>query len=890
MFVTHIQRNLFRVFSFLITAQMLITPSIAQAVVNRGEVAPFTVQVAYGIPDKGYIDSFHNAFLAKNADTQTQMEFSLYALRNVHVAKLLKTRKALKELIGSNDQLLALSLRHESMRVTYDVPESVKKLYLGENEILDVASDVSFLQGKSLATEHSVDLAFDPEVRHKLVTGLLSLSVNIVRYDNLLKYVKEDMWPEAFPNDVARKMLRKEYSENYKIKDIEIQLQGMRDFLVHRYHLLTQEEDKVPLYRQIYKILEKEEYGFPLSTLKQTQAKGSKVFKDRDVFELPSEFEDKAFIQMDSVLGSSKKEKLIREVNTLVEKGLLAALNSNTEALEALTKAVEFKDNENLFLFLALNEAGWSETKMSYSYLKDYINFNDGFVESFRQNDLRNLKKETIARVSIQTGIAAAVIVTILTAGSTIMAGSAVAGTATAATSVKAIGTGVGLVSGMAFLGKSVYSYAEALRYSHYATNLYNGSADISSLEEVKYYKKIESAEFSALIFSLIAVGAPTIALNLISKGQKIIVEGGRRMVMLHPETFGKMEVMLNSNKARFIQLGAFGKLLMQNSVNTLVKATGNTERLIHLEQMIQHGAKIAGVSVARAKDILAQTPQAKSMMEWYAKKIEVNPLFLSQLGREIGVDLSIMLVSEFFVRGKDQFIADLPFIIMNGFVWTFLTGVIVAKSTASTQQPKMMFDILLDKSTGVLAKGISLKDRAKAIGGGMQVFASAGKDLAVAGSVITFGVHGFGETLMHLKDPSKEEASERLKRVVSTAIFFGAYLGLSSNLRSQAINSWMEPKVVNNIGRKALAKQGFINPDAKQITDAAKASKEYYSVMGATSFANNMFGNIKFSYLLKELGLQTTTGEDTYEKDMENIFFRIDQNNNQGHYLFDFL
>lgn len=884
------QRLLGRFLSMSLAIHFMISPGYAPAADPVNESSPYTIQLNFGLPNDGYLDNFHDSKLIKGATKEVQMEYSFYALRNLSVLKLLKSRKALKEIIGSESILQEMGHAYRVKNLSFDVPKEVKDLYQGKHEIIEISEDISWLGGEDQQKLQSFDGSFSLEKRINLMTGLVALSIQLIKYDGLIKYVREDIWPKAFPDKVARKFLKKKYKENYHLAQLENQLIGQRDGILLKYHILGTEEKKIPLYKRIYKYLE-ERHEFPSADIRLTPE--LPIFVDGQDVKLPTNLEDLISSKMIEVMQDQNKSRLYKEIDPMIEKSLIILLKNNTEALRKLTAPVHYSDDEDIFMYLSLSESLWAETKKYYSHLAEYINFDQGNIHAYSLRYDSELLKSTLKKVAIEVGVALTIISAIFTGGSTLFAGGAAAGGVGASATAATLATAASLTggaSGALLLGQSIYSYAQARQYSEYAQNFFYGSADLASLDEVKGMAKIEESEFRSMIFSLILVGAPTAAIRVLSKTQNVIVIGGRRLVFLRPEMFTKLEEIIKASKDKFVQLGQLGNALLRSNLNTLIKATGQTTRVAELEVMIARAAEYTGMTVAKAKEIIKSTPQVQHLMNWYSGKIAANPLFMVQMVREIGVELVVQMASEIIVRG-DAFWDEFPYVIANMLISVGLITALVSKSTASAGNSKMMFDVLLDKRSGFFAKGISSAQKAEALKESFKIFYKTGKDLAVTGFGVSMVMSGGVETVQYLKEPGKEEVLERFKRVLGTSLFYGLFMGVSSNLRSQAINGWLEPSLASKMGKKAMAKAGVLDPSVEQIMNAAKTSREQNTLMTGISFSNNLFGTFTSSWMLHETGLQTPEKvESTFEETLKGIYMRFDTHNNNAEYLFDFI
>jgi len=852
---------------------------------HKEEISPFDVQVKFGLPNDGYLDNVHKSSQIKNADDQTHMVYSFYALRNMTVMKLLKTRKALKEILGSEEHLRHLTQIHEIDVANYSVPSSVKKLYQSKNEILEISEDINWIEDEKNTSEGSKNL----KVLDQTILGLIALSAQIVRYDNLLKYVRKDMWNSAFPNEVSRKYLREKYYKRYNIKDLEIFLQGQRDALLNKYHFLAYEEKKIPLYKKIYKVLETQ-FHFPKADM--VQVVEGNIFSKNPSIVLPTSFEDDLNLSVENAfMLETNKADLIEEVSPVVEQVLLLSLKDNYEALDKVSKPTHYKDDKDIFLYLSMNESLWQETKQYYAHLNNrYINFDTGLVESFRLNDNLTLRNETIKRVGAQTGIALALAAAVFTGGSSIMAGgAAAASTAAAGTTVGAMysaGSVLATASAALMLSQSTYSYLDAKKYHELSSHLFLGSRDLSTLEQAKYYAKIEKSEFKNIVLSLILIGAPAATLKALSMGRGVVVEGIKQFIPVTSKEYQTIKTLIEGSKSRLTQFGLLGTHLLKNNLDTLIKITGNSERLVKLEAIISKSAGFLGMNATSAKDLLMKSGQMQKILAWYEGK---GPFYLRQMVRGIGMEATMHVASEIAVKGSGVE-EDVDTVIVNTIIGILVVGTLITITTASKAEPKVMFDVLLDKRGGPFARGISIQNRMESTKEAFHLFYKPGLELTAISSGISFGISGLNEIRRHYRSPEEEEATERLKRVFLTSLYYGVFVGVISNTNSQFVNGWVEPRVAAKLGRDVLAKQGVLNVPFEQQIAAAKLSPSYNMSMIGLSAGETFIENLAFTAGIDSLGIQKHEVTSDYREDLEDVYFRVNIKKDHAQYLFDFL
>lgn len=880
-------RNLF---SFIVISQLIIAPAYSgtsESAPSNFE-APVNIQVSIGLPNQGYLDSYHDTKTVKSDDYEQQMEFSLYALRNIVVMKLLKTRMALKEIIGDENSLNLITSREDNKRQGFSVPQSVKNLYQGEVEILDFSEDINWLEGIDNSNQRNFSQPNDIELRRDLYLGLISVSIQVTKFDNFLKFLRKDLWPMAFKDKVARKFLKSKYTKEYNLRDLEIQLQGQRDALLYRYHMLNLEVKKEPLYKRIYTILEKD-FFFPAADMIQRPS-GIIFDPTRSMIDLPTSMEERINIATTDMLNNdSTQEDVFKEVQPLIESALVLSLENNYKALEDVTKPIHYSDDKDIFRFLARDESLWSETQNNYYYLKDKINFSQGLSKAYGLNFLSDLKRETLKRVGMQAGITLAIASAIFTGGASLAGAGTIAGVSASTTAaISTAATVTGALSTVILIGDSSYNYYEASKYAEWSRNLFIGSKDISSNEEMKNYALIEKSEFSSLIFSLMMAGAPSLITRGFSAARVLALKGGKELVKLEIKELQAIQQVYEKYSPRLKKLGNLGQTLLKKHANTFIKLTGQTERMQRVENLIAQSAQKLGMTFEKAKAILMSYPKSKAVLEWYAGKTAANPLFMSQLLREVGLGFIMSVSTEAMIRG-DMFWDEIDYVIVNSLVGIIVISTLMIKSTASKENPKMMFNVLFDQRSGIFSEGLSAAARGRVLAESGKLFLKPAIELATISAGTSFVISGGSELINHYRHPGKEEVSDRIKRVFETSLYYGLFVGVISNLKSQAINGWMEPKIAANIGKRALANKGVLNPSYEEIIAFAKTSKLHNGVMSSISLTDSFVEDYFFTLGIRSLGIQENEPLIPKETDMP-YYFRIVENSHHSKYLYDFL
>jgi hypothetical protein len=199
---------------------------------SRGEREGSTgVEVSLEIPHRGYLDLFHSVSARGGAAAQDSVANSLYAIRTLVVQDLLKSRAALKAMLGGTSR----ARRVGSADLSFAVPGDVKTLYLFGPSGLAPTRPTSSTGGATSPTERvassqaptpavtegphgfETDILF-PEIANsiawventeslegpqfeenqsQLSRGLMLLAASLARMDQHLKYIENDFWADA---------------------------------------------------------------------------------------------------------------------------------------------------------------------------------------------------------------------------------------------------------------------------------------------------------------------------------------------------------------------------------------------------------------------------------------------------------------------------------------------------------------------------------------------------------------------------------------------------------------------------------------------------------------------------------------------------------------------
>ena len=342
------------------------------------------------------LDRYHRAFDADDMEAN-----AIYALRTTLVRELLHTRQELKYFIGGKQRGQRISGNKD---FTFEFFHDTCELYI-ENCYPNIAPDlgqpardkgrVIYVRNplydihQMIDDIYSTEEQFDPQVRKRLILGLLQLSALLTRLDRFIVFYQRDVWKNKnrlplgecgathnpdyllFQDNGRNNCLAKLRAEAQKIVQF---LSFYRAMIIDNYHLLIspiryRSFKSHPLYQHIYQELEK--VGFPPADKQLT------LNKDFHGLPQPEHFEKEQNLA-DMMLQEEKKlfQAVAPRINELIDIALIDALKSNSRMLENLGKEIHYLDGKTKFLrVMACDQRLWEKTRQDFAYLEVTIDF-----------------------------------------------------------------------------------------------------------------------------------------------------------------------------------------------------------------------------------------------------------------------------------------------------------------------------------------------------------------------------------------------------------------------------------------------------------------------------------------------------------------------------------
>eukprot|EP00197_Chlamydomonas_leiostraca_P015215 CAMPEP_0202886002 /NCGR_PEP_ID=MMETSP1391-20130828/41951_1 /ASSEMBLY_ACC=CAM_ASM_000867 /TAXON_ID=1034604 /ORGANISM="Chlamydomonas leiostraca, Strain SAG 11-49" /LENGTH=362 /DNA_ID=CAMNT_0049569265 /DNA_START=170 /DNA_END=1260 /DNA_ORIENTATION=+ len=286
-------------------------------------------------------------------------------------------------------------------------------------------------------------------------------------------------------------------------------------------------------------------------------------------------------------------------------------------------------------------------------------------------------------------------------------------------------------------------------------------------------------------------------------------------------------------------------KILSLKEVEAMCKDKGISLPQDMLEVAAKYGLRLSAVNTYFALQGAFFTGFLMRSMPYFRDRIIADQLFLFKVGAEVLIDSGCATVAEVRKRG-DHFWGEFEFYLSDLFVGLVLDVVLVSLMAPAAVLGGVSRAAM---STGWLAKALSKVPSAffEASVPGIKKFSVANRltcllvkfcEYSLAG--ITCGLIGQGiaNSLMHLKRHihGAKEDDVAVPPLLKTALVWGLFMGISSNLRYQAV-----------FGLERLV----------DMTIAAKVPQVAYGTTVAIRFVNNVIGGENFIDMARWAGVQ---------------------------------
>ncbi len=811
------------------------------ALSTHAHAAPI-LRISEELPDDGVLDAYHRAEDFRGPERA--FIGALYALRSTRIEDLLRTRKALKILLGSD-------------RVDFEVPFSVQALYYqgpDKPEIKEITSAMDWL------ASHSPKV--NTGLQERLTQELLFYSVLVTQLDVAIKYLEDDFLadpviarqfeeqeikpvdlPATAPNglDLSNERLSvylRVRDEWFRKHGVEKQLQVLREnreLLLNRYHILAEfsESRTLPLYQRIYAAAQ--EQGFPNPALRMKPVE-KRLPQGSDPVLVPTEF-DQLVMERYREISPNDTLKLPAElkkaVSAAIDEALLVAAESNTRLLKRYSSEVDYSGKEESpFVELAMDAALWDLAKSRYGYLRSEIDFeaaqkvSRAYIAEIEKR-LRNIRIGAHA-----TALGIGVFGIILSDG----AASGLLPIATQSATIAAIkvGLGMGLIGSAVGVAASYHEYQRNTKAARAAEDLFRGSTQGGSYVQVQKAWELANADSRSLLLYTMAFGGQ------FAKSARMLAE--------------IRKVLSTSSASELVTLGNAAPGVMETN---------------------------------------------NPMTGWISQKfvnLTKNPAVWSPFKAEIAANAGTGLAVEYLKRGEriwDQK-AEVAMNMATGLLVTTVMQAILAPEISklgviSASRPVVTF---LDKDLTSLERGMAIWERGWKFG--LVGFGANGFSA------------GMLEATDMMSRPDSKTMEARVKNVLVNAAFGMFIYGTLGNIRNQA-TKWLvnqENLAFANSVQAWKVKQGLTGLSDEAF--AAVLSKDpaflktalmHTSSLVGLSLANNTLARWTYIEVAEAFGIQNQPVPANYSGP-PGVWVKVEgvDSNNDGRYMddtrymFDFL
>ena len=715
------------------------------------------------------LDRYHRAIDGDNAQS-----YVVYALRNTMMKELLDTREELKFFLGglerarkvANDKGLSFTFarktcelylddcRHGNIDISASVIAKRGKALIVKNPLYEIYSSIS-----SIYTE-TVD--FSPDLRNKLLHGLVHLSVVMTKLDRYRQFFRHDLWKFPLPEECGHSdkgsvlfqhTQKNSCQQKYRQEGEKIieSLQLLRAELLSRYMILRiqvkYDSRSAPLYQLIYRQLEKA--SFPvLKELLQPDYSSAGI-------PWPHQFEADLQSAHERLLQDNElRQKVFPKINNYVDLALLKALQANSKALTNLGRDVHFHYGAKHLLALTHNQKLWERTRTEYGYLDPVIDFNTQLKHFGNYHQQQNLKAKIreryLATVSIVSGAAGLASATKLLP--LIKKPSRFAGVAW-------------LIGGSAYAYDELANYLRTVPTNDSVINTFKGNSyDHFSLAEFQQAKQANSSSSYGLALSLMLIGmdlAYMHKLGLLDNVYVVIKDTSIAKFITNRRDTVKSAFRLQVNH---------GKEALKLTWRGLRAGTLTTKNK-HVNYALRYISKLTGVPAYVLDRTLYRLVDRQKLIA--AINLRTDNHYFRHLFNSSGTSLAYLTLMEFKHYGSDirynldQVAVDY---ISSIFISVMLTWVNFGR------QPTVFKGIFKNKHGDTV---MSLKERAGVM-----------KDLSLKSTSIGFAGTLPAVSMVELRKVSKGETTSQdaWRNILTMSVFGATYIGTLSNIRSQLL------------------------------------------------------------------------------------------------------
>ena len=820
--------------------------------------------IGNGIPNRGYLDSFHSTIGGWHHDPHLgsrELLQTVYALRLTKTEELLRARKGYLELLSPGDEYAPYT----------PVPREVKNIFLnGDRKILQIEHLVRQLEEEGTVRPASERI----DNRKKVLTTLNVKAISLSQMDRLIRFLSREIFEDnpsygrmleelaikhktiisnpdwiVYKNYTkASKILRQRLRKKFNISELLENILAQRTALLNQYPLLgakITDDENCELYQCLYRKLST---ALHLPDLRVKMSSAHIDFATAEGIDLDATYQKQAERNLE--LLSQKKDVAYYFTAPIFDRGIRVALHGNFEFLKQLNSQSYFWDHREPYFLLALNEKNWQQlgNGRTFFWIHPEV-FAKGEAELMalvkEQGDQQKLIARYLQYISWGLIGAGAIVWPIGWAGVGVMV------------TTRTVSLTFLILSGASDGLKAYLDHINHERYGELAQQLYVADIKQGYYGVQKDYRLIAEQDYREVAYAvgnfvLLATGplfkaSQYLFRPIIKAGEKTLALSRERIVFLR----GKISALKHSALAKF----AYYRQLIHRSEQTL-----HTGKVPHnLEHLLAQNAKKSGMSVKAIKALVTNHPLLSKAWD----KIKLIPQS-DFVRRELMVKLVAVVASEVLVR-QDKFIEEFPHVLFNALF--ALGGKLIL--TAQTHHAKI--PIWPDPGKPFIFKTF-FRNSVKNI-----------KQLAIPIMWVAGLLNGgvlLHQSLIKGEEITQEDVMKRME-----TFFWIMLYSLQSPMRSQLTKKKINP-AIDRLYRHYPRRHSQL--DIKKGT--ANASKWSEDIKISVAIADNMIGMISMSYLLRTRGIQSN--ETVYQfppwpLGEEMVYIYNESNQKNAHYLF---
>lgn len=760
-----------------------------------------------GIPNNSFVDKIHSL----NSPFLSAKEKSLYAIRFLKTVELIRSRKALLELLAPYSKKLDRS-----------TPVEIEKTHPKNPQIQLLTSQLDILINDSKLGRYD-QTAYKKSFNESLevlarVSSLLSLIDAKVFYLQHTIFIEHNI---KFKGRIIK---------DFGIDRLIAKLLGQRAYILAKYPTLGMLQDKKEFYKHIYTDLWGAQY-FPKALIRN--ASSNSIFYERVIYNsldkniseepLPFHFEEKLSLRLAKKWKNFKIHLIGKKIRDMFSKVLMSSLKANTIALKQLNKELLIKNTTQVFDIIGMDKKIWGKLPSSFPYINPKI-----FSKGRRQYEQEMSRKEEIRlkKNEQSTYLGAG------TLGTAVLIGLAGAG-AIPVLIVSSVGA-------LFFIDNDYKNYTLYKEYTHSAQNLYSAGTLGFGKSELENLTSKKKESLRSLVFSSM-LAAVTIARPIAIGATKLATRSAKGLLSLSYKTASSLE--------KYVRLSKFKMTALKNS--PLIKSFNSLYKTKHSKNFSVIASRFKGIKNLQIVKYLQKTGHSLSNIVKKSKAYQAliqDELLLQTLGREIVIELAAIILGEYAIRG-DKFWEEFHFVLMNTVLSIGIISLIALKGMKSRQR---MWDAWYANDYSTFVKR----------------WAVQAKDLAVPTFAIGLVGNSSIEMMMffnhiHQDDPEYMSLKDRMIRSVTMATFMAGFIGVASSSRSEIVYQHAN-KIIDKGIKSGLSKTAIKNGKMNFLAEILKMP---------ISFGNNLMGTLVSTKLARDLGLQVNE-EVSATRDMSYIHF----------------